>query len=75
MQLREYFENGCMCILTEKMEKCKNLDDDKAVSYYLKNCHCSRHPESANRHCWDKDDERSNPQIVKDFIRSKSGDE
>ena len=30
MSLRKYFENGCMCILTEKMEKCKNLDDDKA---------------------------------------------
>ncbi len=69
--LREYFENGCMCILTEKIEKCNHLDDAKVEGYYLKNCHCSRHPESARRYCWDREDKRSNPQIVKDFIRSK----
>ena len=37
--LREYFENGCMCILTEKIEKCNYIDGDKAEGYYLKNCH------------------------------------
>ena len=71
MSLREYFENGCMCILTEKIEKCNYLDD-KAEDYYLKNCHCSRHPESSTRYCWDREDKRSNPQIVKDFIGNKS---
>ena len=62
----EYFEEGCLCYLSGKIEK------GSSYQYYYDNCHCSRHPESANRHCWDKDDERSNPQIVKDFIRSKS---
>ena len=32
--LREYFENGCMCILTEKIEKCNYIDGDKAEGYY-----------------------------------------
>ena len=72
MSLREYFENGCLCILTEKIEKCNHLDDDKVEDYYLKNCHCSRHPESSTRYCWDREDKRSNPQIVKDFIGNKS---
>ena len=70
--LREYFESGCLCILTEKIEKCNYLDDTIAEGYYLKNCHCSRHPESARRYCWDREDKRSNPQIVKDFINNKS---
>ena len=70
--LREYFESGCMCILTEKIEKCNHLDDAKAEGYYFKNCHCSRHPVSARRYCWDREDKRSNPQIVKDFINNTS---
>jgi len=51
--LVKYFEEGCLCIITNKIAK-KGPADDNALEYYLKNCTCSRHPESANRECWDR---------------------
>lgn len=50
---REYYESGCLCILTNKIKKTEGGDDAAAVSFYDENCTCSRHPESANRKCWD----------------------
>ena len=45
----EYFENGCLCYLSGKISKGDSFE------YYYDNCTCTRHPESANRLCWDKD--------------------
>lgn len=41
---REYFEEGCSCINTTKnMQACPtNMDDEKAVEFYEKNCKCTR---------------------------------
>lgn len=50
--IRQYFETGCLCLMTNKIQKSLANDHD-AVSYYMKNCHCSRHPESKHRECWD----------------------
>lgn len=50
---REYFEQGCLCVLSGKIETAKP-DDDNAFQYYLEHCTCSRHPESATRSCWDR---------------------
>lgn len=52
---REYFQKGCLYILSGKIEIAKN-DDDQALAYYLEKCTCSRHPESATRACWDIED-------------------
>lgn len=49
----EYFEAGCLCILTGRIEK-QPPNDPNAEQYYLDNCTCSRHPHSASRECWDK---------------------
>ena len=47
----EYFEEGCLCYLSGKIEK------GSSYQYYYDNCTCSRHPESSTRPCWDKDKE------------------
>ena len=41
---REYFEDGCLCILTSKtLQPCPtNMPDDEAVVFYEKDCKCSR---------------------------------
>lgn len=71
MNIKEYFEKGCLCILTEKIEKFKGDDEIGAENYYLNSCTCSRHPESSTRDCWDRHDKRSNPQILKDYYTVK----
>jgi len=50
----KYFEEGCLCVLSGKIEKAEQ-DDPNAYQYYLDKCTCTRHPESSSRHCWDKD--------------------
>ncbi len=41
---REYFEEGCACILKNKtLQPCPtNMPDLKAVEFYEKHCSCSR---------------------------------
>ncbi len=41
---REYFEDGCLCILTAKtMQLCdSSMPDGEAVAFYERNCKCSR---------------------------------
>lgn len=41
---REYFENGCLCILKAKtLQVCpSNMADTEAVAFYEQNCKCSR---------------------------------
>lgn len=51
---REYYEIGCLCIRTNRIEKFDGHDDTLAVDYYEENCHCSRHTNSVNRDCWDR---------------------
>ena len=51
----EYFEEGCLCVLSGKIETAK-ANDDNALQFYLANCTCSRHPESSTRSCWDRED-------------------
>lgn len=55
ISFREYFERGCLCVLTHRIDKFNGEDNELAVKYYEKNCTCSRHPESGERDCWDKD--------------------
>lgn len=50
---REYYELGCLCILTSRIKKMEGGDDAAAVEFYEENCQCSRHTNSANRECWD----------------------
>lgn len=45
----EYFEAGCLCVLSGKIEKGATWE------YYMENCTCTRYPESSSRECWDKD--------------------
>jgi hypothetical protein len=52
---REYFDEGCLCVLSGKIETAKT-NDDNALQFYLDNCTCSRHPESSTRSCWDRED-------------------
>lgn len=52
--LVHYFERGCVCLLTNKFENSDSENPVVAADYYMKNCKCSRHPESATRYCWDK---------------------
>lgn len=49
----KYFEEGCLCILSGRI--LTKTNDNNALQYYLENCTCSRHPESASRECWDKE--------------------
>lgn len=40
---RNYFEEGCSCIASGVLEKYNQSGSDlQAVTYYQKNCHCSR---------------------------------
>jgi hypothetical protein len=40
---RRYFESGCACIASGSLEKFPpKVADSLAVSFYEKNCHCSR---------------------------------
>lgn len=50
---REYYEIGCLCVLTNRIKKIEGGDDAIAVEFYEENCQCSRHTNSANRECWD----------------------
>lgn len=50
---RKYFENGCLCILENKIKLQITDDDQLAADYYWSNCKCSRHPKSASRVSWD----------------------
>ena len=52
----EYFEKGCLCVLTGRI-KIAEERGEKGVQYYLENCTCTRHPDSADRECWDRDKE------------------
>lgn len=54
----DYFENGCLCFLSGKIEK------GNTEEYYLAHCTCTRHPNSANRDCWDKDEKVRNEAIA-----------
>ncbi|UKM53838.1 hypothetical protein VL2_gp025 [Pseudomonas phage vB_PaeM_VL12] len=49
--MREYFENGCLCILRDKtLEKAPAcMSNEDAVKLYMDNCKCSRHPEHGPR--------------------------
>lgn len=51
--LVEYFEGGCLCLITGRI-KSANTKGQDAENYYMENCTCSRHPESATRYCWDR---------------------
>jgi hypothetical protein len=43
IQGRKYWESGCLCILTGRIEKApENLDDESACGYYYNNCICTR---------------------------------
>lgn len=59
----DYFESGCLCYLSGKIEK------GNSYQYYFDNCTCTRHPESATRECWDKD--KLARQVAIDFIKKK----
>jgi len=52
--LVDYFEVGCCCLIAGKISKPKTNDVNKNADYYMDNCTCSRHPESAKRECWDR---------------------
>jgi hypothetical protein len=51
----DYFEKGCLCVLSGRINKALSRDDT-GLQYYLDNCTCTRHPDSASRECWDRDD-------------------
>lgn len=46
MSIRDYWEQGCLCILTGRTKLQHNETDEVANAYYLLMCQCSRHPES-----------------------------
>lgn len=52
--LVDYFERGCLCLVTDRIEKHNKETVSEGLDYYMENCTCSRHPESAKRLCWDK---------------------
>lgn len=52
--LVEYFEVGCVCVLTGLIPKHTTELHADAEQYYMERCTCSRHPESAARECWDQ---------------------
>lgn len=69
--LVDYFERGCVCLLTSKFEKSDNKDPVQAAAYYMDKCTCSRHPESATRHCWDKTLGGIDKAVISDMITEK----
>lgn len=48
----KYFEEGCLCVLTGKIAKA-TTNDQRGIDYYMKNCTCTRHPESSSMNCKD----------------------
>ena len=51
----EYFEIGCRCIDSSRIKKpLESLSNESKLEYYIQQCTCTRHPESARRHCWDR---------------------
>lgn len=50
----EYFEKGCLCLITERI-KLASAKGQEAINYYMEHCTCSRHPESETRDCWDRE--------------------
>ncbi len=48
----EYFEEGCLCVLTGRIEKTL-LVGEEGCNYYMSNCTCTRHPERNREDCWD----------------------
>jgi len=48
-QMREYFEQGCLCIVYGDLEVQIGMSNWDAVEYYMDNCNCSRHPESGRQ--------------------------
>lgn len=54
LNLAEYFEDGCLCISSGRIAKQDSSQANaNAANYYMENCTCTRHPESAHRYCWD----------------------
>lgn len=43
--IRQYFEVGCLCIISGDI-RVRSLESDKdAAERYVRECECSRHPE------------------------------
>lgn len=42
--LRGYFEEGCLCV-RDGLIDARNDSDEKAATFYMRWCVCSRHPE------------------------------
>ena len=63
-RLTEYFEAGCLCLIVGKIDQPKSTNLKERADYYMDNCNCSRHPESAKRDCWDKKVKVSNIEIA-----------
>lgn len=57
---RDYYESGCLCLLTGKLERFTGDNNLKAVNYYDENCQCSRNVNSANMKCWDRNKSKCN---------------
>ena len=54
----KYFENGCLCLLTGRIEK-TDLTGREGWDYYVSKCTCTRNPELNRDQCWDTNkDER-----------------
>lgn len=70
--LAKYFEIGCVCLLTGRINKPDTQDLDLAVDYYMEECTCSRHPESATRECWDRKLDHAEKQALKELIKSQT---
>lgn len=69
--LVHYFEQGCVCLLTNKIEKCDSQDPVEAEAYYTEKCTCSRHPESATRDCWDKQLDKAGKAALKRYLKEQ----
>lgn len=54
--LVDYFELGCLCLITGKINKSTHKDVKVKAKYYMDNCTCSRHPECFKRFCWDREE-------------------
>jgi hypothetical protein len=41
--VREYFENGCVCLMWGELQKVDStVNDSEASAFYEQNCKCSR---------------------------------
>jgi hypothetical protein len=41
--IREYFEQGCLCLIRGELQKVDScIDDSEANVFYERNCSCSR---------------------------------